>query len=52
MLILGSERMGVCDGCEVGGSISGDDVCRFFVKNRRLGRDFAFVMILRMADME
>ena len=46
------ERVGVGDNCEVGGSISGDDVCRFLVKNRMVGRDFAFLMILRMADME
>ena len=52
MLILGSERMGVCDGCEVGGSISGGDVCRFLVKIRKAGRDLAFLMMFRIVDME
>ena len=52
MLIVGWERMGVGDNCEVGGSILGDDVCHFLVKNRMVGRDFAFLMMLRMADME
>ena len=51
MLIVGWERMGVGDNCEVAGSISGDDACLFVVKNRMLGRDFAFLMILQMADI-
>ena len=46
MLIFGLERVGVGDNCEVGGSILGDDVCRFLVKNQMVGRDFAFLMIL------
>ena len=46
MLIFGLERVGVGDNCEVASLISGDDACRFLVKNRMLGRDFAFLMIL------
>ena len=52
VLVAGWERMGVGDNCEVASLISGDDACRFLVKNRMLGRDFAFLMILWMADME
>ena len=51
VLIAGWERIGVGDNCEVAGSISGDDACLFLVKNRMLGRDFAFLMILRIADI-
>ena len=46
MLISGWERIGVGDICEVGGSISDGDVCRFLVRNRKAGRDFAFLMML------
>ena len=51
MLILGWEWIGLSGGCEVGGSISCGEVCRFLVKIRKAGRDFAFVMILRMVDI-
>ena len=51
VLISGWDRIGLGDNCEVGGSISGDDVCCFLVKNRMVGRDFAFLMMLRMVDI-
>ena len=51
MLISGWERIGVGDSCEVGGLISGGDDCRFLVKNCMVGRDFAFLMMLRIADI-
>ena len=37
--ITGWEIVGVGDTGDVASSIAGDDVCRFFVRNRRLGRE-------------
>ena len=51
MSITGWEIMGVGDNDDVAGLIAGDDVCLFFVRNRMLGRDFAFFMILQIADI-
>ena len=51
VLIAGWDRMGVDNNGEVAGSIAGDDACLFLVKNQMLGRDFAFFMILQIADI-
>ena len=46
MSITGWEIIGVGDNDDVTSLITGDDVFLFLVRNWRLGRDFAFFMML------
>ena len=49
MSITGWEIMGVGNNGDMTGSITGDDVFLFLVRNRRLGRDFAFFMMYELS---